>query len=93
VRFGGVDEPGAVVDEVPRLKGSRSSYARTRVARKAWAAAALQALRRATESARDEQNASSWLLPVTAGSYGVVADGDDVERGHGQGLGPNPDLL
>ena len=93
VRFGGVDQPGAAVDEVPRLKGSRSSHARTRVTRKAWAAAALQALRRAAESARDEQNASSWLLPVTAGSHGVVADGDDVERGQGQGVGQNSNLL
>jgi hypothetical protein len=92
-RFGEVDEPGAAIDEVPRLKGSRSSYARTRANQEAWAAAALQALRRAAESMQDEKNASSWLLPVAAGSYGVVADGNDVERRHGQGLGQNSNLL
>lgn len=92
VRFCGVDEPGAAADEVPRLKGSRSSYARTRATRKAWATAALPALRRAAESARDEQNTPSWLLPVAAGPYGVVADGD-VEPGSDLGFGQNSDFL
>ncbi len=66
VRFSATNEPTPDAEEVPRVRGSRSPYARPNSKRKELDSSALAALFAALETCKTVNSASSmaWLLPL-----------------------------